>query len=594
MPSRNSIAVLPFLNMSSDAENEYFSDGITDEIINALCRFEDLLVTSRTSSFAFKKQHIDIREIGQKLGVYYLLEGSVRRSGEKIRITAQLIKAEDGFHLWSESWDRELKDIFILQDEIAKLIAGHINSKIKPSGLINEHVIENTRALDHYLKGLYLLNTFTVSQKDEIINHFEKAIAIDPNFEKAYIGLCNAYTWLSSVGAHDAIDGNSKVDENIRTLMRLNPNTPEVYMLIAGKNFWLEWDIPLAYRNINRSIELKPGNAEVYVQKGLIHMAVGDIDEAFEAMYHSQRLNPYDEVTEYCIGFFHSLINENEKAMELVHKSFNTLSLWDAHFFLSVETLCKLNRFDESWRIICENEQKPNFSYLIPYIKGLYYSMKGDGPMAINQIEALAKELENNEQVGMPFYYYLCKIYVNLNQRKKALDYFETGVRLRSSPLLFARIDCSFDILRDEPRFQAALNSLNLEVPTQTPSKTRYRRSEISPQQAVEIESRLKKLMEFEKPYLNPRLSSPDLAELIDISTNQLSQFLNGHQNKNFYDFINSFRLQEFLRLSKDPALKHLSILGLAYESGFNAKTTFNTFFKKQMGFTPSEYFGKK
>lgn len=270
MISKHSIAVLPFVNISPDKDNEYFSDGITEEIINALCRFEELHVTSRTSSFAFKNQNADIRDIGKRLNVYYLLEGSIRRSGEMVRITAQLIKAEDGFHLWSETWDRELKDIFILQDEIAQIIAERINSKIKTPVAHPESLIENTEALDHYLKGQYLLNKFIISNQQDIIWHFEQAIAIDPNFEKAYIGLCNAYTWLSSVGAFDPIEGNMKIEVNLRVLMRLNPNTPEIYMLISGKNFWLEWNLPMALENINKAIGLKPSNAEAFVQKGLV------------------------------------------------------------------------------------------------------------------------------------------------------------------------------------------------------------------------------------------------------------------------------------------------------------------------------------
>lgn len=591
MISKHSIAVLPFVNISPDRDNEYFSDGVTEEIINALCRFEELQVTSRTSSFSFKNQNADIREIGKKLNVFYLLEGSVRRSGEMVRITAQLIKAEDGFHLWSETWDRELKDIFILQDEIAQIIAERINSKIKLPIAHSEGIIENTDALDHYLKGQYLLNKFIITNQQDIIRHFEQAIAIDPNFEKAYIGLCNAYTWLSSVGAYDPIEGNIRIEENLRALMRLNPNTPEIYMLISGKNFWMDWNLQLALENINLAIELKPSNAEAFVQKGLTFMALGRIDEAFESLFHSQRLNPYDEVTEYCIGFLHSLLNENEKAMELVRRSFNTLSLWDAHFFLCVETLCKLNRFDESWEVISEKDKLENFAYLMPYIKGLYHSIKGDKIQAISEIKLLESELKGNTQLGMPFYYYLCKIYINLNEKEKALEYFEQGMQLRASPLLFAKIDCAFDTLRDEPRFQKAIQCLSFEDQDSAPQKPKYKRTAFSQQQAKDIERKLNQIMENEKPFLNPRLSSPDLAEVLDITTNQLSQFLNEHLNKNFYDYVNSFRLKEFLHLSKNPKYLHLSILGLAYECGFNSKTTFNAFFKREMGVTPTEYF---
>jgi transcriptional regulator GlxA family with amidase domain len=157
--------------------------------------------------------------------------------------------------------------------------------------------------------------------------------------------------------------------------------------------------------------------------------------------------------------------------------------------------------------------------------------------------------------------------------------------------LLFAKIDCAFDTLRDEPLFQKALQCLNFEDKDSAPPKPKYKRTAFTQQQAKEIEGKLNQLMENEKPFLNPRLSSPDLAELVDITTNQLSQFLNEHLNRNFYDYVNSFRLKEFLLLSKNPKFSHLSILGMAYECGFNSKTTFNAFFKREMEVTPSEYY---
>lgn len=185
MISKFSIAVLPFVNMSPDKDNEYFSDGITEQVINALCKYGELHVTSRTSSFIFKNQPVDVREIGKKLNVYYILEGSVRRSGEWVRITAQLVKAEDGFHLWSESWDRELKDIFILQDEMAGIIAGMVNTELKPPKQNKGANTGHSGAIELYLRGLYFLNQFDIENHQQIISYFEQAIALDPAFEKA-------------------------------------------------------------------------------------------------------------------------------------------------------------------------------------------------------------------------------------------------------------------------------------------------------------------------------------------------------------------------------------------------------------------------
>ena len=235
MISKNSIAVLPFINIAPDTENEYFSDGVTAEIINALSRYEELHVTARTSSFAFKNRTMDIREIGYELNVAYILEGNVRRAEEIIRISAQLVKADDGFHLWSESWDRELKNIFILQDEIAGMIAQKVNEKVSRSGSPKKYVVDNTEALDFYLKGLYFLNGFDYKKTDEIIANFRKSIALDPYFSKAYIGLCHAYTWMSSIGLMNAADAQVQVDYYLEKAQTLDRNIPDIYLVKAGR-----------------------------------------------------------------------------------------------------------------------------------------------------------------------------------------------------------------------------------------------------------------------------------------------------------------------------------------------------------------------
>ncbi|HNZ71897.1 MAG TPA: hypothetical protein PKJ43_04700, partial [Prolixibacteraceae bacterium] len=168
MVSKHSIAVIPFQNLSTDIDCEYFSDGITEEIINALSKIEGLNVTSRTSSFKFKNQPFDSCTIGEKLNVSFLLEGSVRYSGNNVRISAKLINAKSGFQIWAENWDRQLKDIFIIQDEIAETIALKINKQIIPASQNTEVAVEDTFAIDMYLRGQYLLNQLDSSKSGQM------------------------------------------------------------------------------------------------------------------------------------------------------------------------------------------------------------------------------------------------------------------------------------------------------------------------------------------------------------------------------------------------------------------------------------------
>ena len=187
-----SIAVMPFVNMSADPDNEYFSDGITEELINALTRVEGLMVTSRTSSFSFKGKNEDLRAIGSQLNVQSILEGSVRKAGNRVRITAQLIKSADGYHVWSESFDRNIEDIFGVQDEISQTIANKLRTKLsikeKSEPLVTTYT-DNFKAYNSYLMGLFYFDKWTPANAEKAIEHYEHAVAEEPEFILPYVGL---------------------------------------------------------------------------------------------------------------------------------------------------------------------------------------------------------------------------------------------------------------------------------------------------------------------------------------------------------------------------------------------------------------------
>ena len=201
--TENSIAVLPFVNLSADVENEYFSDGLTEEIINALAKIDSLKVTSRTSAFFFKGKDVQITQISKQLNVAILLEGSVRLSGKAVRITAQLIQAEGDFHLWSETWDRQLDDIFAVQDEISLLIAEKLREQVGHFE-INEHLVNTqTKDLDAYtlfLKGRYYFNRWNPEDVQQAIEYYQQALTIDPKHANSLVGLADSYSFLATCG----------------------------------------------------------------------------------------------------------------------------------------------------------------------------------------------------------------------------------------------------------------------------------------------------------------------------------------------------------------------------------------------------------
>lgn len=591
MISKYSIAILPFVNMSSDKENEYFSDGITEEILNALSKLDGLHVTARTSSFAFKNQMTDVREIGKKLNVALVLEGSIRKYGNLVRITAQLIKTQDGYHLWSETWERELKNVFTVQDEIASLISDKINQDLKPLSNIGSENIENTEALDYYLKGVYLQNKWDYALKEKVIDCFEEAIRLDPTFVQAYIGLSDVYTWLSSTGMVNPQDAYVKNEWCIQKVLELDKENPEIHRIISSKNFWIEWNFPLALKNINVAIEGKPSFPDALMQKGLVLAASGNIEEALDCMFQAIRLDPMSKMVNYTIGFIFHMMGEHQKALGFIDKNLELNPTWDAAYFTKFMALCKLNRFEEALEVmkkLSDNPQTMSYQY-----EAYFQAIKGNREEALELVSIMENNVQQEGNTQRPLdASFLSQIFLFLGDTEKALDYLNMGLEQRVSPLLFTRIDSTWDQVRDHPKFKMALEKLKIsdDLFHESVKQKKYNKTSVSPEQAKTTLTKADAVMNEKGVYLEPTLTLGDLAELTGVSTNHLSQVLNEVAGKNFYDYVNSFRLQHFLNVYQSKEYKNFTILALAYECGFKSKSTFNTFFRKNMDMTPSEY----
>src|SRR5687767_1118701 len=257
--AENSIAVLPFINMSADPENEYFSDGISEEILNALTRVEGLQVTARTSSFSFKGKNEDVRQIGLKLGVSSILEGSVRRYGKKIRITAQLINTADGYHHWSEVYDSDLEDIFQVQDEIALKIVNRLKEKFAgdvPKMAIHKPPTENVEAYNLYLKGRYHWNKSNPEDIVKAISAFEEAIRIDPGFASPYCALSYCYSFSGSTGLMPPAEAYPRAKDLTLKAIELDPNHADAHLSLAAIKFYHNWDFEGAEVSLNKALSL--------------------------------------------------------------------------------------------------------------------------------------------------------------------------------------------------------------------------------------------------------------------------------------------------------------------------------------------------
>ncbi len=263
-----SIAVLPFANISADPENEYFSDGITEEIINALAQLPGLHVAARTSAFSFKGENIDLRTVGEKLNVSTVLEGSVRKAGNRVRITAQLINAVDGYHLWSERYDRELDDIFAIQDEIASTIADHL--KVTLAGGSDQALVkpptDNLEAYELYLKGRFHLYQRVGVSFQNALECLERAVALDPDYAQAHAGMAETYATLGFYGLRRPNEVMPNAKEEAMRALALDDNLGVAHHALAMVKLLHEWDWAGATRELKRALELDPGNAVIRSQ----------------------------------------------------------------------------------------------------------------------------------------------------------------------------------------------------------------------------------------------------------------------------------------------------------------------------------------
>ena len=293
--SEKSIAVLPFVNMSADPENEYFSDGISEEILNSLTRVEGLQVTARTSAFSFKGKNEDIRQIGTKLGVNTVLAGSVRKAGKKIRITAQLINTADGYHIWSEVYDSDLEDIFQVQDEIALKILNRLKENFEV-GKKKEQLVkaptENIDAYNLYLKGRYYWNKSNPEDISKAIKSFEDAISVDPGFALPYCALSYCYSFLGSAGLMPPSEAYPRAKDYTLKAIELDPDHAESHLSLATIKFFHNWDFDGAESSLNKALGLSLNSALINQVHGWFLIAKGDFKNAIAKMEQALILDP--------------------------------------------------------------------------------------------------------------------------------------------------------------------------------------------------------------------------------------------------------------------------------------------------------------
>jgi TolB-like protein/Tfp pilus assembly protein PilF len=438
---KKSIAVLPFVNMSTDPENEFFSDGISEELINALTRVEGLQVTARTSSFAFKGQNKDVRQIGRDLGVSAILEGSVRKVGDRVRITAQLIDTRDGYHIFSKVYDRVLDDIFKTQDEISLEIANEFRATLPGNGNKPSLVVaptENSNAYDAYLKGLYSWNQWTPDAARQAVDHFQRAIDLDPDFAQAWAGMARAHTYLGAMGRlTNCGEAYGCACTAAERAIELNPDIEDSHVALALVRLFHDWDLPAAETSFHRAESINPDSTDVLHSYSLYLSAAGRHDEAVTVLEKAAAIDPLNLPVRDHLARAYMF---TERFVESLAHFDQVLEL-DPDFRAALEgkgfTYLMMGRIDDAITTFEEVRE------LTPHPKG------GITPLAValalagrtteaEQLLAIVEEREA-EEVDVSLNLDLASIYAALGRRDEAFVQLKDAVDMRIGALVFLR-----------------------------------------------------------------------------------------------------------------------------------------------------------
>ena len=316
-----SIAVLPFVNMSGDAGNEYFSDGLSEELINLLTKIPELRVAARTSAFKFKGEKINVQEVAQQLNVAHVLEGSVRKSGNQVRITAQLIKAADGYHVWSETYDRTLEDIFVVQDQIAGAVVKALQVSLLGAGVATRSRPPDPEAYNLALQGRYFVDRGGREDLERAIDYFRQSRERDAGYAPAWAGLSQAYAWQADQAFVPVEEGYPRAREAAEKALVLDPQLADAHLAMGWIHTYYDWDWAAADASLRRALELEPGNAKVLRAIGSQAMSLGRWHEAIDALNKAIERDPLGPNNYYQLGLVLEAVSRDTEAESAFRKA---------------------------------------------------------------------------------------------------------------------------------------------------------------------------------------------------------------------------------------------------------------------------------
>ncbi len=453
-----SIAVLPFVNMSGDAENEYFSDGLSETLLHMLTKVGDLRVAARTSSFAFKGRNEDVREIGEKLDVESILEGSVQKAGNRLRITAQLINTRTGDHLWSENYDRTDDDIFAVQDDIADSVVSALQVKLlgAVSGEAGGRGTENAEAYNLFLRGRFLLAQRNLDAAKRALECFESAASLDPGYAAAHCGIGEVIWQLaSSFGERSISEAYPRARAAVDRSLELDPDLALAYAVLASFKMDFHWDVEAAERASLRALELDPGNAELQYRHSRFLTVLARWDDAQSYLDRAMVLDPL-----FMPG-------------------------WRWGIYMNIYA----RRFDTAWTHVAKAEEIDAEFPGVPSMKGELHYLAGDFEQALEAARedtmdwgrrlvmaislhrlGRAEEAEQSLQElkgTLESAYQVAEIYAQWGETEKAFEWLDLAIAGRDTGITGMLGDPLLDPIRDDLRFTDFIRRVGLPLPSQ-------------------------------------------------------------------------------------------------------------------------------
>jgi TolB-like protein len=444
-----SIAVLPFTNMSADPENEYFSDGLTEELLNVLAKNPGLKVTGRTSCFAFKGKHEDLREIGHKLGVETLLEGSVRKAGNRVRITTQLVKVADGFHLWSETYDRIVDDIFAVQDDIAQAVSKALHVTLL--GQPQTKAKGNAETYSLILQANHFNTRNTKDAVEKAIALYEKVLAIEPEDARAWAGISRAFATQGGYGFADNEEAYRKARHAAEKAVMLDDTLPDAHDTMGWIAMSYECDWEKAGREFRRAFALAPGKGRSLVGLASYEATIGQFADANRHAKESVEIDPLSAVAHLWRGRIQLASRLYDQALESYTKALElSPGIASANSIAGV-VLMSMGRHQEALDT-CGKEDSTGYRSC-----GLAMIYHGLGDKQ-NSDEQLAILLGEGEQWGVQIAF----VYAWRGEKDKAFEWLERSRHLRDPGLHIIKYSPAFENLHDDPRWGAFLEKIGL------------------------------------------------------------------------------------------------------------------------------------